>query len=394
MTQPPSIAPSLPGNWSFWADVGVAPYAVIGPVDVIGFTCNWVLSGFGTGEAVITVERGGLTRTQLLQFWGWRLWAFYEGVPIWAGMPTGLTDDGGSAVTVALAELPGYLLRKQYATTNNYSQVEQTTIAADIAARLDNIGVPRTIVPGSGVKRDRNYAYLDGTSRGDMLIALSQVNNGPEFRSEYSTVSGRPSCSLKIAYPRAGSNTGLGLIAPGGAASFRSTWSSDMMRTRTFAVGDLPNNAAQSATRPVAVRVAPQAGVPELDSVDDWPGVFLASTVGERADTNSARYAGPSLALEATLANSSPPLGTYNVGDDVSLALADPLMPSGISGTGRLTQASADASAGTVTWTVTIKQPPPKPHKTLTGRLNRLEVNSQAAYRRSLDPTQFGGINP
>jgi hypothetical protein len=397
MTAPPfeggtgdPVAP--PQGWTFWADASVPPFTRIGQIEVTGFTANWALGGFGAGEAVIPVEGNALDRLGLLQFYGYRLWAFYGGVPVWGGLPTGLTDDGGKSVRVALTELPGYLNVKQYATTHTYSQVEQTTIAGDLAARLDNIGVPRIIVAGPGHLRDRTYTYLQD-NRGNLLTALCQVTNGPEFRSEYSTdSSGNPVCSLRIAYPRAGSNaSGLALVVPAGAVTYEAVWTSDRLRTRTFAVGDLAPGA--SGTKPSVLVSTPQAGLPEIDQVDDFPGVTVLSHITERANTNAAIYASAALALTATMPVNAPPLGSYWMGDDVAVALADPLLPAALSAVGRLTGASVDAAAGTVSWTVTISQPPPRLTRHLAADLRYLRDHQAAMFRQNLG-TPPGGTNP
>jgi hypothetical protein len=293
---------------------------------------------------------------------------------------------------VALTELPGYLARKAYATNQVYSQVEQTSIAGDLAARLDNVGVPRVLQAGSGVKRDRTYTYLQD-NRGNLLTELAQVTNGIEFRSEYAIGgNGLPTCTLRIAYPRVGGNTNLALVVPGGAASYTLTWSADQMRTRTFAVGTTPPNAPTTATKPVSVVVTPQAGVPELDTVEDFSGVSVASTLTEYANSDSARYARPTLALEAVQPAEAPAIGGYAVGDDVSVDMADPLIPGGLYTIGRLGSASLDAAAGTVTWEVAVIFPPPD-RLTLARGLGKLTRTMASALHNSLQAPP-GGINP
>ena len=453
---------TLPGAWTFWVDASVSPYKPFGQLICSGFTCTSLLSGFGAGEAIIPVATSPMLRPDLLAFYTWRLWVFYNGVPVWAGLPTGLTDVGGTAVTVSLTELPGYLTRKQYATSHVYSQVEQTTIAADLAANLANIGVAVVTRAGTGVKRDRTWGYLEDTSRGDLLVSLMQVNNGAQFRAEYALDSGTtlPTCTLVVAYPRvgvAGNASGLALIVPGGAASFQAVWSSDMMRTRTFAVGDVPNvntppfpasghtvtsgysqavqavitggtwggsgnvsvNGATAGTgpgtysippggsitltysgtgsnapswnwqaasqeQPVLTDFRPQANVPPLDSADDWPGVSWVPTLTERAATNATIYAGPTLALTAVMPIGDPPLGSYGVGDDVSVVLADPLLPAGMATTGQLTQLDLDAAAGTATWTVSITQPPPRLTNRLAVRLAAADARFRGKFHNNL----------
>jgi hypothetical protein len=378
--------------WTFWADNAVPPWADIGPVQVVAFTCNWQLSGFGSGEATIAVGPGSsLPRAMLMQLWTWRLWAFYGGQPVWAGCPTGVTDVGSQTVTVALSELPGYLALKQYALNHTYAAAEQTAIAADLASPLANIGVPVVTSPGSGQARDRTYTFLQ-SSRDQLLTELSQVISGPEFRSEYSSPAD-PICTLKIAYPRVGTAGNLAVVVPDGAISFRTTWAGDMLRTRTFAVGDLPPNSPTTATKPVVVIVAPQAGVPELDHVDDWQGVSVASTLNEYAAAYSQSYATPALALEAVMPLMSPPLGSYGVGDDVSVALADPLVPAGLNATGRLTAVQVDAGAGTATWTVAITLPHPRRYASLSAQLKDLHKKTAGIFHNSLAAPP-GGINP
>ena len=379
--------------WTFFADSAVAPFADIGPVQVVAFTADWQLSGFGSGEATIAVgPDSALPRSMLMQLWTWRLWAFYQGVPVWAGSPTGVVDQGNQTVTVALSELPGYLALKQYALNHTYTGVEQCTIAGDLASPLSNIGVAVARQPGPGVNRDRTYTFLQN-DRGQMLTDLSQVIGGPEFRSEYAVGAGGAGCTLRIAYPRVGAAGNLAVVVPHGAISFRTTWAGDMMRTRTFAVGDLPPNAPTTQTRPVVTIVTPQSGVPELDHVDDWPGVVLASTLNEYASSYSQSYAQPALSLEVVMPLMSPLLGSYLVGDDVAVSLADPLVPSGLNATGRLTALRLDAGSGTVTWTVAITLPHPRKYASLSAQLKTLHRKTAGIFHNSLAAPP-GGINP
>jgi len=380
------VTPVLPGEWTFWADQSNAQsnttpggsvtlnHAPIGPIKLASFTCSWELNNWGNGEAVIPLEGCPMTRADLVRFYGWRLWAFFNNQPVWMGLPTALDDEGGPAVTVTFVEGIGYIDRKQHALNRTYTQQEQTYIAAELAARLDNVGIRRVTQPGPGFLRDRTYQYLEGSSRGDLLTNLTQVIQGPEFRSEYAIdATGRLDPSIRIAYPRVGRDSGLGIKVPGGAVSYHLKWDSEQFRTRTFAVGELPETAAATDRRPVVLVTQTQwdRGIPNIDSVDDWPGVILRSTLTERANANAQTYNYPTLEVSATMPVSLPPLGSYGVGDDVLLQIADPLTPEGYSTTGRLTGMAADAAAGTVDWTVQLAQPPSRLDNTLTGTLAR-----------------------
>jgi hypothetical protein len=335
------------------------------------------------------VEVGGLDRRELLRLWGWRLWAFYRGQPVWAGFPTGLDDEGGSAVTVSFTELIGYTWRKQHAMTASYRQREQMEILGNLAARLENIGVRYRYNRGPGKLRDRDYGYLEGTSRGELMENLAGVIDGPEFRSEYEidATSGRPQGYLTAGFPRVGRDTGLGLAIPGEGVAFRAHWSTEMSRTRTFAVGELPEDAPVNARRPVVMVYNSQFanGIPNYDVVDDYPGVILRSTLQERANTNAAIYKDPTLELSATVSASLPPLGTYGVGDSVAVDLTDPLLPSGYHVDARLLEMAVDAAAGTVDWTLAVAAPPPNPQTSLTGRLASLDSRQTRAFHRQME---------
>jgi hypothetical protein len=378
-------SPVMPSEWTFWADQadardppnGYGTGAVnrpgyrletepIGPVQVTGFTCSWALNGWGNAEVVIPInQEGSITRRDLLRFYGWRLFASYGGVPVWAGLPTGLEDTGGAAVTMAFVELPGYLDRKQHAMRYNTpgGGTEQTRIGADLAARYENIAVPIVQDPGPGFLRVRSYDYLEGQSRAELLQNLCAVIQGPQFRSEYDVnpATGRPRCTVRIAYPRVGrQGSGLGLTVPGQGVDFSAKWDGEIKRTRTFACGDLPDTAAANARRPIVMVVAEQLGIPNVDTVEDYPGVVLRNTLQERANAQAAIYGDPSLEITATMPLTDPLITSYGVGDDVVVNITDELMPEGLVVVGQLAELAADAIEGTATWTVTIPQPPPR----------------------------------
>lgn len=370
---------ALPGRWTFWADMirGDAP---LGPVDVSGFGCTSRLSGFGNATGTVALPCG-IDEARLLRLWSWRLWCYYDGELYWAGVPSGIADEDGSVrVTLTFTELPGYLQKRQFDEWPKWSTpaggMEQTEIARRLAAPVADAGVRLVVEPGAGVLRDRTYEFLEGDSRASLLSNLSGVLDGPEFRAEYDTTAeGRPRCTLRVAYPRVGSGeAGLGVTVPGAALGYTARWDADKMRTTTFAVGDLPENAGEGTPRPSARVDRPQDDLPRLDYADDWPGTFLQSTLNERAATMATIQASPALALSASPPESFPPITRYAVGDDVTVRATTPLLPGGLTVTGRLTEVSVSAGEGTATWTVSAPSPPPVPRESVARRLDRLDT--------------------
>ncbi|MCL2582934.1 MAG: hypothetical protein FWE35_10800, partial [Streptosporangiales bacterium] len=145
-------------------------------------------------------------------------------------------------------------------------------------------------------------------------------------------------------------------------------------------------DAPEGTPKPVAIKDVPQAGLPRLDEVDDYPGVILQSTLIERAAAASMQYAQPVLDLTASAVASSPPLTSYAPGDDVTVRVATPLLPGGLDVTGQLTEVSVNAATGAVAWTVAVTQPPPRARETLSGRLDRIDLTVRSAYRRRMQP--------
>jgi hypothetical protein len=394
LTGRPRAAP-LAGRWRFTADrLSWPTYSALsnpsgalqlGPVQVVAFTFGQALNGFGTGEASILVE-GGLTRADLLALWSYRLWAWWDDRPVWCGWPTGILDDGGAAVTVSLTEVSGFLEHRQFAEVRRYDQVEQTDIARRIAAPVQEAGVELVNLPGPGFARDRSYAYLEGQHRGELLANLCGVIEGPEHRTTYGIgPDGLPRATLTIAYPRVGDDSGvIGVNVPGTAVGYRVAWASEHMRTMTFAVGDLAENAPEGAERPVVQLWRPQPGTgvpPRLDVCDDYPGTILKTTLAERAEAMATANAGPSMELEVTVSADAPRLDAYSVGDDVTVRLRDPLLEGGFDAAGQLLTREISAGEGTATWTIAVAQPPPAPHETLIRNLGRLSSGQARAWR-------------
>jgi hypothetical protein len=226
---------------------------------------------------------------------------------------------------------------------------------------------------------------LEGEHRAELLENLSGVISGPEFRTEYDTPGGRPRCTLRIAFPRVGGPTGLAINAPGTIRSYRAAWDSDEMRTRTYAVGDLPEGAPETDPLPVEVEDRPQADLPRLDKADQWPGVILRSTLRERAVTRATQQAGPALELAAVAGEAGPRLGTYAVGDDVTVRIISPAIPGGFEVPGRLAEVEVDATLGNVSWSVVTSMPAPVAREGLGQRLDRLDSTVTRIFQRNVE---------
>jgi hypothetical protein len=377
----------LPGQWTFWAEAMTPPYQRLGMVDVSSFYCVRRFSAFGHGNLTVNLPCGLDTET-MLTLWSWRVWALYDGEPYWCGVPTGFADQNGSEhVQFSLIELPGYLTRRQWERDEIW-KADQLWIARQLAEEpLRDVGV-EMITEGQQVIRDRHYEPLEGGSRGQLLINLCGVINGPEFRTEYRmTPQGRPVCTVRVAYPRVGADTaGLGVSVPGAVLSYRAQFDSDQLRTRTYAVGDLPADAPEGTRRPVVIVDRPQPRLPRLDSVDDWPGTILIPTLVERASTQATINAVPAQQISGSPPESYPVITSYGPGDTVTVRAVTPLIPEGIVFAARLEQVEVHAAEGIATWQLGVVNPPQRPRETVAGAFTRINRTTEALFRG-------GGLN-
>ena len=285
----------LPGRWTFWAETMIGRQ-ILGMVDVASFYCVRRLSAFGHGNVTVNLPCG-LESSRVLALWSWRLWAFYDGQPYWCGVPTGIADQDGSAhVQLTLIELPGYLTRRQWEhwPDKSFTQEEQTEIARDIARPAEDVGVVIETDPGPGELRDRRYEFLEGGSRGQLLINLTGVIDGPEYRTEYRMRRGPPGVRAADRLPAGRRRRRRARpVGARGDPRLPGQLDSDQLRTVTYAVGDLPHDAGGEdearPPRPCVIARVSGLDLPQLDMVDDWPGHGPARDLA-RAGRDRRRY--------------------------------------------------------------------------------------------------------
>jgi hypothetical protein len=171
---------------------------------------------------------------------------------------------------------------------------------------------------------------------------------------------------------------------PGEATGYGAAWDADNLRTRTYAVGELPESAAEDAPRPVVMVDRPQPDLPRLDQADDYPSTWLESTLRERANTAASQYASPVLALSATATATTPALAGYGPGDTATIHVVSPLLPGGIEVAGQLTAIRVNAAENSAELEAAVTVPPPQPRATLPQRLGAIDSLLVGARRRGL----------
>jgi hypothetical protein len=162
---------------------------------------------------------------------------------------------------------------------------------------------------------------------------------------------------------------------------------SDQLRTRTFAVGDLPHDAPEGTPRPVVIAYVDNPRLPRLDAVDDWPGTILQSTLTERAITAQTINQVGAQSVTGSPPESYPSITSYGPGDTVTVRAVTPLIPDGIMFAARLDQVEINAATGLATWTAGFTSPPQATRETVGGAFLRLDKATAAQFHG-------GGLRP
>jgi hypothetical protein len=231
--------------------------------------------------------------------------------------------------------------------------------------------VALTVAPwtASGQKRDRTYKAIDGTI-GARLRELSEVDNGFDYVLT-PTWSGGGSSALivrtaQLSYPQAGGDFGMimemagtGFQTPGGGGGnildFRDEEDTTELASRTYAVGETTDDV--TLTGVYHDQALTDAGYPFMERSASYSTVKEQPTIDDYARALWIDAQSPASVVEiVALADVSPAIGEYSLGDIVTLIL-DPSInyPDGYQGQVRvLGWKFAPPSSGPATVTIKI----------------------------------------
>lgn len=289
------------------------------------------------------------------------IYALRDGVPMWGGVvwtrrynsATGTVDLGAGdfgtyfdhrKVVPFLLGAAGdvtYVAKQQV----TFAAVDQNDIARQLIALAQShaggdIGI-EVDTATSGILRDRTYFGYELQGVRDVIDALCNVIDGPDYLFDVAAGSTeQPRRVLRLGDPHLGQQGSSHVWEYGGNVSDY-IWPSDgsSMTTRTYAVGDGIEQGALIAFSEDFDRY--NNGWPLLESEAGYTTVTDAGTLNAhaQADLNAGRLpvALPTLSVRGDMA---PFLGDYSVGDDARLVipLGDPFFAAGLDTSVRLVQ--------------------------------------------------------
>jgi hypothetical protein len=212
----------------------------------------------------------------------------------------------------------------------SFTGTDQLAVARGLLAQAQtpeagDLGVVVTGPGSSGVLRTVSYASADLKSVAEVLRDLADTDDGFDFAFDVRyDESGQPERLLRLGYPRLGSAGAGAYVWEHGANLVDFVWPSDAasMATRVLGMGN-----ADAGGVPV-VRSDPGAtagGWPLLEAaaapVDTTDAAMLAAHVAGELAARRRPVVLPELTVRADL---DPVVGSYSVGDDARIVVADP----------------------------------------------------------------------
>ncbi len=263
---------------------------------------------------LVTPENLAVARTQV--------WFDRDGVLLAAGILwTAKADVGGGTLELAGEGMHSYFRRRLIRSDRTYSSEDQLAIAEDLITQAQ--ASPNTDVgvlvetSGSGVMRDRTYLGRERKWVGDTLEQLAAVEGGFDWRYSPAWIAGVPTVTLRFSYPALGRRTAhvfeVGTNCSLLAYDEDGTTVANLVDATGAGEGDdgLISSAANAAL---------QGPYPILEDVVSFSDVRDVGTLTGHAQRRLARGAGPMRHVELqTFADAEPPLGAYEVGDQVTI---------------------------------------------------------------------------
>lgn len=259
-----------------------------------------------------------------------RLTLFVErdGVLIWGGFIwTAESDFDAGTCTFNGEGFHSYFRRRVIAQTLTYTGIDQTLIAKDLIDKAQstsgygNVGVLTSGVTASGKLRDRTYDYYDTKNYGDALEDLAAVNDGFIFRYEPQWNGNLIEVRFLTTYPDEGRLTDHIFDVENNVASGRTRHDATTLATRVTTIGATLTGAAHPLQAALWNNTALDVDkVPLLDDVVTLSDVNIIETLVDHAmrrlNAGNMAMMLPEVDIDP---ETSPPLGSYLIGDRVTV---------------------------------------------------------------------------
>jgi hypothetical protein len=270
-----------------------------------------------------------------------------NGSLVWGGVIWGREYNSATQqLTLTAREFESYFERRRITTDTVFTNVDQLTIAQSLvntaqSAASGDIGV----IVGtetSGILVSRTFYGYEYKQVYAALQDLSRAEDGFDFLIDVSYISGVPSKTLKLGYPRIGTvYSQTSITAPvfalpaSNIVEYIYPEDGSVAANTIYGLGAGSNEGKLLTTQTNAAILA--EGFPLLEEQANYSDITNATLLAELTlgQVNAVAYP-PTTIRMAVPAYQSPEFGTYSVGDDVRVVITDNRFPTTLDATYRL----------------------------------------------------------
>ena len=261
-----------------------------------------------------------------------------NGTLVWGGVIWAREYDSTSqTLKITAREFESYFERRRITTDTVFTSVDQLTIAESIintaqATPYGNIGL---VVPTntSGVTVSRTYYGYELKTVFSALQELSRQTNGFDFNVQVSYVSGIPTKTLVLGYPRIGYVYSFGDISvpvftlpAGNIVEYTYPEDGSIAANTVYTLGAGSNEGKLISIATDATKTA--TGWPLLEDQANYSDVSDATLLSQLASAKVAAVSYPPTTIKVVVpAYQDPVLNSYSIGDDARLIITDNNFP-------------------------------------------------------------------
>lgn len=211
------------------------------------------------------------------------------------GMIESVNAESGGTLTIGLQSIEKYLAYRIITGNQTYTTQRQTIIAEELVTLAAGSGIPLTGVgnPAAGITRSRSYLAEDDKVILDAITELTEIDDGPDYRREYTFSGGAWSTLLRFA-DYIGDTTPRPLRDRRGLTAYGLTVDATMQANWVRGRGqEIVNTDDTYTTSPY----------PRFDLAVQWSDVADATQLAENVDGYLLNHYDPTAVPDVTIAD-------------------------------------------------------------------------------------------
>jgi len=318
---------------------------LLGELPLTGVSFNQQLNQAGTftGHLLLSgVNSAGLNVSNSTIPARCAIYVDRNGTLVWGGVIWGRDyNSANQTLTITAREFESYFERRRITTDAVFTGVDQLAVAQSIfntaqSATNGNIGV---IVPTntSGVLISRTYYGYEYKQVYGAVQDLSRALNGFDFNIRVSYVSGVPTKTLQLGYPRIGTvysvtsvSAPVFTLPAGNIVEYIYPEDGSIAANTIYGLGAGSNEGRLTSVQSNTTLLS--AGWPLLEDQANYSDITNSTLLGQITQGVLNGLSTPPTTIKVAVpAYQAPEFGTYNIGDDARLIITDNRFPNTLS---------------------------------------------------------------